>query len=220
MRSFVFVIVAIIVSGCFVPPEEDEHDGGVEPILDAGVDAGTDAGVVRVDCGGSRVAFILFPEGCTHFKGELGGGVGANGPIIDSDSGMLSTLAEVDGRLLVEFAMIENIRGLGRLERVSGPFDFSSSIIRSVSAGQRVREVGSLVFTYVRGLEDIELSNLEVIHGDLYLTNNADLRTLAGLRSLRIIEGKLFHGANPKLLSTELRAFTSRVSIDGGIERL
>jgi hypothetical protein len=87
-------------------------------------------------------------------------------------------------------------------------------------AGQRLKEVGSLVFTYVRGLEDIELSNLEVIHGDLYLTNNADLRTLAGLRNLRVIEGKLIHGANPKLRSTELTAFTSRVSIGGGVERL
>jgi hypothetical protein len=120
MRSFGFVIVAIIMSGCFVPPEEDKHDAGVEPMLDAGVDAGADAGAVRVDCRGASVAFILFPEGCTHFKGVLAGGVGANGPIVDSDSGRLSTLVEVDGRLLVEFAMIENIRGLGRLERVSG----------------------------------------------------------------------------------------------------
>jgi hypothetical protein len=89
-----------------------------------------------------------------------------------------------------------------------------------VSGASRLKEVGVLVFSEVRGLEDIELPSLEVIHGDLFMTNNSDLRTLAGLRNLRVIEGKLFHGANPKLTSAELSAFTSRVFIDGGIERL
>ncbi|MCU0698365.1 MAG: hypothetical protein MUC96_17830 [Myxococcaceae bacterium] len=114
----------------------------------------------------------------------------------------------------------ENIRGLVRLERVTGPFDFSSGSVGSVSGASELREVGSLSLIFMNVIQDVELPNLEVIHGDFYVSSNPDLQTLAGLRSLRLIEGKLILGRNPKLRSGEISAFTSRVTIDGGVERM
>ena len=58
----------------------------------------------------------------------------------------------------------ENIRGLGRLERVTGPFDFSSGSVGSVSGASELREVGSLSLIFMNVIQDVDLPNLEVIH--------------------------------------------------------
>jgi len=225
-RILGFWIVGFIASlGCFTPTDEQQDAGS--PIVDGGVvevDSGvTDAGFVQKNCeappdAGPYLYVALFPADCTHLKGNLKVVGVPGGEIADSATSNLSSLKEVDGIVSIDNVyMTQNLRGFGKLERVTGLFSISSSELPSVSAVDRLKELGSFSL-FLSDLQDVEFGSLEVIHGDLFIYDNAELQSLAGLRSLRTIEGKLIHGRNPKLRSTALAAFTSRVVIDGGVE--
>jgi hypothetical protein len=219
-------ILCIVMSvGCLRPTDEISDDAGVPAVSDAGVDTQMDAGYGRVDCAAPArtrsLAVSELPDGCTHFSGSLFVVGRAATQFVDSDAGKVSSLVSVEGRVSFENVFpCENIRGLARLEHVSGAMDFTGGTLRSVSGASRLLEVGSLALQGMSGLEEIELSGLEVVHGDLYVTNNRDLRSLAGLRSLRVVEGKFIYGSNPRLSPTAVPDFIRRVDIDGGIERL
>lgn len=226
-RTLAFWIVGFIASlGCFTPTDEQQDAGS--PVVDGGVvevDSGImDAGPVQRECeaeadSGLSLAVVLLPTGCTRFKGNLSIVGIAGGAIADSPSSNISSLQEVDGFVSIDNVyMTQNLRGFGKLERVTGLLSISSSELPSVSAVDRLKELGSFSL-FLSDLQDVEFGSLEVIHGDLFIYDNAELQSLAGLRSLRTIEGKLIHGRNPKLRSTALAAFTSRVVIDGGVER-
>lgn len=221
-------IACVAAIGCFTPADET-LDGGRPRSADSGVaevDAGAmDAGVARRDCApppdaGRLSSVVYVPDGCTHYKGDvLVVGV-AGGEIADSPTSNVSSLVEIEGILSVQNVfMTANLRGFGNLERVSEVFVISYSDLPSVSAVSRLKEVGSMTLLTAHGLRDVELSSLEVIHGDFGITDNAELESLAGLTSLRVIEGRLILSRNPKLKSAALSAFTSRVVIDGGIVR-
>lgn len=222
-----FVFVCIVWLGCFVPPDE-QHDSGL-PSVDSGVidlDAGRiDAGMIRVDCEsdggvGAPLPVALFPAGCTHLKGNLKVVGIAGGAIADSPTSSVSSLQDVSGRIHIDgVAMARGLRAFSKLERVSEALIIDTTDLPSVAAVDRLKEVGTLQVIVATGLQDIEFGSLEVIHGDLSLSGNTELSSLAGLRTLRVIEGSLILYRNPKLSAAALQAFTSRVAVDGGIVR-
>jgi hypothetical protein len=223
-RRPLFMVFGAILAGCLLPTEEAEQDGGLPLNMDAGLETAPDAGPRRVDCfapaNTMSLAVSELPDGCTHFKGSLFLVGRAVPQIADAEAGKVANLAEVDGRISFENVFpSENVRGFARLQRVSGALDFRAGTLRSISAASRLKEVGSLSFLLISGLEDIGLPSLEVVHGDLFIADNSDLRTLSGLASLRVIEGKFSYGGNPKLRPVEVDAFVRRVAIDGGVVR-
>ena len=212
------LVGAFAVCGCFEPPFEVRPDAGLEE-TDSGVraDAGlVDAGVQRKDCsvpdGGSFIGVGQLPEGCTHLKGNL------NGLSNDYSTTRVTSLIEIDGRLRLENGgMTESLRGFEALREIKGALDLSGLPITSTSGMRNLRSVGRIfVFRNFR-LEDVELPELEVIEGELRIVDNAELRSLAGLRKLRYIGGQFVHGGNPKLNPTALNEFLQRVVIDGGV---
>jgi hypothetical protein len=222
-----WVLCCVASLGCFTPT--DEHDAGPTPADDGGVvevDSGTtDAGHIQINCeasadSGFYLWAYLIPAGCTHFKGNLDVIGIPGGELADSTTSNVSSLEEIEGDLVIEdVSMVGNLRGFGKLERVTDALAIQSTDLPSVSAVGRLKEVGSISLNLAYGLRDVELGALEVIHGDFSILNNAELESLAGLRRLRTIEGKLFLSRNPNLKSAALAAFTSRVVIDGGVER-
>ncbi|MCU0698166.1 MAG: hypothetical protein MUC96_16805, partial [Myxococcaceae bacterium] len=174
------------------------------------------------------------PPGCTFFEGQLVGVgfermvpsteppvLGGDDILFDAPDGNLGTLRQVDGGIKISPILVSsNIRGFASLEVVSGNFWLDANDLISMSGASRLRSVGELTLTRCNKLTDIELSGLELVLGDLSLTENPELRSLAGLKSLRAVGGQLILDKNPKLTQGALDEFLLRVAIDGGVRRL
>jgi hypothetical protein len=217
MARYTTAIASLLVFGCFDPRFEPEPDAGGLGIHDAGsVDAGGfDAGTPRKQCSAPADAGLfwgigLLPQGCTHFEGSL------IGNSADYSATNVTSLVEIDGRLRLE-DRAETLQGFEGLRDVKGQLRLASLPLTSCSAMRELRAVGSLSMSLNYRLQDIEFPALEVIQGDLYIFDNAELRSLSGLRSLRYVGGQLIQGQNPNLSSAALATFIQRVAIDGGV---
>ncbi len=136
LSPLLYIAVSI---GCLRPTDELSDDAGAPPVADAGVDAQMDAGQGRVDCAAPAstrsLAVSELPDGCTHFSGSLFVVGRAATQVVDSDAGKVSSLVSIEGRVSFENVFpCENIRGLARLERVSGAMDCTWIAPRSVLA--------------------------------------------------------------------------------------
>jgi len=212
-------LLSVLAFGCFDPRFEVRPDAGMV-VLDSGIqsDAGpVDAGFPRKDCSAGPDAGLfmgvgLLPEGCTHFKGNL---IGLNN---DYSTTRVTSLVEIDGRLKLENGgMTDSLRGFEALREVTGALDLSVLPIASTSGMRNLRSAGLLfVFRNFR-LEELDFPALESVQTDLRIIDNAQLRSLAGLKNLRYIGGQFIHGRNPNLSQTALNEFLQRVVIDGGV---
>jgi hypothetical protein len=231
VKCFMLVVFAALfsslASGCFLPTDERRLDGGMVEEPDGGVIFLPDAGPTFVDCSD----FPMENQGCTHYSGWLQGvgfgpgflapaSEGGDDVVYDSSDGNLSLLRTVDGGVTIGGLIVsKGLRGLGSLEMVSGSFQLLTGPVTSFSGLARLKEVGELGVTGNEAIVDVELPSLEVVHGDMYLYTNPELRSLAGLSKLRVIEGTLFVEGNRKLTFEALSEFLQRVSIDGGVQR-
>jgi hypothetical protein len=226
-----------LASGCFLPTDERRLDGGMVEEPDGGAIFLPDAGPTFVDCSDfpmENQGYLFLhriPKGCTHYSGRLRGvgfgpgffapvSEGGDDVVYDSSDGNLSLLRTVDGGVTIGGLLVsKGLRGLGSLEIVTGSFQLLTGPVTSFSGLARLKEVGELGVTGNEAIVDVELPSLEVVHGDMYLYTNPELRSLAGLSKLRVIEGTLFVEGNRKLTFEALSEFLQRVSIDGGVQR-
>jgi hypothetical protein len=235
------LIVAVwcLASGCLVPTDEFAPDAAVLGLGDAGIEETVDGGVPFLDCTDSPRYFPSYqflhriPQGCTFFEGRLRGvgfqtvnpsteppTPGGDDVLYDSPTSIISSLREVDGGIDISNLIVSrNIQGLKSLETVSGTFALAGHELGSVSGAARLRVVGGLYLENCNKMRDVELSSLEVVAGDMWLRENPELQTLAGLKKLRGIGGHLFLERNPKLTQAAVTEFLSRVSVDGGVRR-
>jgi hypothetical protein len=209
--------ISIVLVGCFEPKFEADPalTGSPDGNELVGAEArGPDGGRQRKECG--PVAGSLFvevhqlPVGCTQLNGSL------TGKLEDYSQTNVTSLVRVDGEVtLIDQALY--LSGFESLEVVAVNLTLARMPLRTTSAMRSLRSVGALSITLAYELRDVDLPALEVIHGDLRLGDNDELRTLSGLSNLRMVGGRVVHKRNPMLSTAELEAFARRVKIVGGV---
>jgi hypothetical protein len=213
----------------------------VETLLDGGGSI-TDAGNEEKVCGaaGAVDRYGASLEGCVTHRGSI---VIENFLEGLADVGRLHALREIEENFTIALCFdLISLRGLERLER-AGSFGISEvpllselsplASLQNVERSLVLGDMGSLISLQgLNGVESIgarlwltKLAKLESLDGlerlrtvgQLTITDNNSLRSLAGLSRLERVDGQLDIKWNPQLPRSEIDVFLARVSVGGPI---